>query len=139
MSIFLGSSTVSVSATPSGDRPPLGHTVQEGVYDGRVGGGTFEFDPHTQILRWKLSSLLSTERNPTLTGSFSSSALVTKPADSRTSRPTLDPSFSLHFGVSNYTFSGLRVDQLKVAGDVGYKPFKGVRTGAGAGRVDVRW
>lgn len=38
----------------------------------------------------------------------------------------------------NHTYSGLRVDQLKVLGDVGYKPFKGVRTGA-KGRVEVRW
>jgi AP-3 complex subunit mu len=33
----------------------------------------------------------------------------------------------------------MRVDQLKVAGDVGYKPFKGVRMSTRAGRVEVRW
>ncbi|KLT39843.1 clathrin adaptor, mu subunit [Cutaneotrichosporon oleaginosum] len=66
VSIFLGSTTTGISATPAGDRRPPG---QEGD-GGHVGGGTAEFDPHTQVLRWSLSSLLQHERSPSLTGSF---------------------------------------------------------------------
>ncbi|GMK59576.1 hypothetical protein CspeluHIS016_0801820 [Cutaneotrichosporon spelunceum] len=118
ISIFLGSTTTGISATPAGDRRPPG---QEG--DGYVGGGTAEFDPHTQVLKWSLASVLQNERSPTLTGSFVS-----------TSRATPDPAFAVRFKISNYTYSGLRVDQLKVSGDVAYKPFKGLRTSARAGR-----
>lgn len=57
----------------------------------------------------------------------------------RNGRATPDPAFTVQFKISNHTFSGLRVDQLKVSGDVGYKPFKGVRTSSRGGRVDVRW
>jgi len=70
VSIFLGSTATSVSATPTGDRRPPGHGATEGTPEGRVGGGTVEFDPNTQVLRWSLSSLITTERSPTLTGSF---------------------------------------------------------------------
>lgn len=70
ISIFLGSSTTGISATPAGDRKPPGQAAQEGAADGHVGGGTCEFDPHTQVLRWTLSSLVQHERSPTLTGSF---------------------------------------------------------------------
>lgn len=49
---------------------------EENTPDGGVGGGTWEFDPHTQILRWKLGSLISTERSPSLTGSFTSTYVV---------------------------------------------------------------
>ncbi|BEJ03325.1 hypothetical protein CcaverHIS641_0105000 [Cutaneotrichosporon cavernicola] len=112
ISIFLGSTTTGISATPAGDRRPPG---QEG--DGHVGGGTAEFDPHTQVMKWTISSLLQHERSPSLTGSFVS-----------TSCATPDPAFAVAFNITNYTYSGLRVDQLKVSGDVGYKPFKGPRS-----------
>lgn len=70
VSIFLGSTATSVSATPTGDRRPPGHAAAEGASEGRVGGGTVEFDPNTQVLRWSLASFITTERLPTLTGSF---------------------------------------------------------------------
>lgn len=70
MTICLGRSTVSVSATQTGDRRPAGHVAPEGIVDGHVGGGTFDFDPNTHTLRWHLASLTATERSPTLTGSF---------------------------------------------------------------------
>lgn len=70
VTICLGRSAASVSATPTGDRRPAGHVAPEGVVDGHVGGGTFEFDPNTKVLRWHLASLTATERAPTLTGSF---------------------------------------------------------------------
>ena len=44
--------------------------AKEEAPKGGVGGGTWEFDPHTQVMRWKLGSLVQNERPPTLTGSF---------------------------------------------------------------------
>lgn len=49
------------------------------------------------------------------------------------------PSFSVAFTMPNFSFTNLRVDQLKVTGDVMYKPFKGVRMVGQAGKVEVRW
>ncbi|KAK8869688.1 hypothetical protein IAR55_000256 [Kwoniella newhampshirensis] len=135
ISIFLGKGTTSVSATATGDRKPLshglgGHGVKEdGVGEGHVGGGTWEFDPHTQVLKWSLSSLVSTERAPTLTGSFTSTE----------KQPIPSPSFDISFNMQHHSFSNLRVDQLKVQGDVMYKPFKGVRQMSRAGKIEVRW
>ena len=130
---------------------------------GGVGGGTWEFDPHTrvshselshsadiqQMLRWTLASLLSTERSPTLTGSFISPCvprLSGRPCERtyashpyRDLQPLPSPSFSIHFNIQPHSFSGIKVDQLKVQGDVMYKPFKGVRTVAKAGKMEVRW
>ncbi|WVR05293.1 hypothetical protein IAU60_002306 [Kwoniella sp. DSM 27419] len=129
ISIFLGKGASTVSATANGDRRPLGTRIEEGVADGHVGGGNWEFDPHTQILTWTLSSLVSTERAPTLTGSFTSTE----------TQPVPSPAFTLSFNIQHHTFSNLRVDQLKVLGDVMYKPFKGVRQMARSGKVEVRW
>lgn len=71
VSIFLGTSTTGISATPAGDRKPHSQGQgQDGAADGHVGGGTCEFDPHTQVLRWTLSSIVQHERSPTLTGSL---------------------------------------------------------------------
>lgn len=53
--------------------------------------------------------------------------------------PGPSPSFQIEYTVQNHSYSGIRVDQLKVAGDVLYKPYKGVRSIAKAGKLDVRW
>ena len=56
--INLGAGATSVSATATGDRKLLGVPSgglssggkrAEGVGEGGVGGGTWEFDPHTQV------------------------------------------------------------------------------------------
>lgn len=79
VSIYLGLGASSVSATATGDKRMPGVISngmtrrEENTAEGGVGGGTWEFDPHTQILRWRLSSLVATERAPSLTGSFTSS------------------------------------------------------------------
>ncbi|ORX40010.1 putative adaptor complex subunit medium chain 3 [Kockovaella imperatae] len=139
VSIFLGYGTNGVSATATGDKragggdahgpgaPVLGTKSEVG--DGYVGGGTWEFDPHTQVMKWTISSLVSTERPPTLTGSFTSSETHSTPS----------PAFDIAFTIPNHSYSGLKVDQLKVSGDVNYKPFKGIRQIARAGKMEVRW
>ncbi|KAI9637856.1 adaptor complex subunit medium chain 3 [Dioszegia hungarica] len=135
ISIHLGQGTSSVSATATGDKRMPGVNSgglarrEENAAEGGVGGGTWEFDPHTQVLRWRLASLTATERAPSLTGSFTSTA----------QHPVPSPSFDLAFLIQHQTFSGLRIDQLKVAGDVMYKPFKGVKVASKAGRYEVRW
>jgi AP-3 complex subunit mu len=43
----------------------------------------------------------------------------------------------VRFALSSFTFSALKVDQLKVTGEV-YKPYKGVR-GKAIGNVEWRW
>lgn len=50
-----------------------------------------------------------------------------------------DPAFTVTYTIPNYTYSNVKVDQLRVVGDVGYKPFKGVRTKAQAGKLEFRW
>lgn len=57
----------------------------------------------------------------------------------RETQATPAPSFNVSYSIPNHSFSGLKVDQLKVLGDVMYKPFKGVRLSAKAGRMEVRW
>ncbi|OCF36507.1 AP-3 complex subunit mu [Kwoniella heveanensis BCC8398] len=129
ISIYLGKGATAVSATATGDRRPIGVRTEEGAADGYAGGGNWEFDPHTRVLKWTISSLVSTERAPTLTGSFTSTE----------AQPVPSPSFDVSFNVQHHSFSNLRVDQLKVQGDVMYKPFKGVRQMARSGKLEVRW
>ncbi|WWC60961.1 uncharacterized protein I303_103538 [Kwoniella dejecticola CBS 10117] len=129
LSIYLGKGATAASATAQGDRKPIGVRTEESVADGHVGGGTWQFDPHTQVFKWNLASLVTTERSPTLTGSFASSE----------AQPTPSPSFDVSFNIQHHSFSNLRVDQLKVTGDVMYKPFKGVRQLARSGKIEVRW
>lgn len=57
----------------------------------------------------------------------------------RDAHPSPSPSFQATFSIPNHSFTGLRVNQLKVTGDVMYKPFKGVRQVARAGKIDFRW
>lgn len=87
ISIYLGAGAASVSATATGDKRFVsssaggaggvaalggigGMGAKEEAPKGGEGGGTWEFDPHTQVMRWKLGSLVQNERPPTLTGSF---------------------------------------------------------------------
>jgi AP-3 complex subunit mu len=58
---------------------------------------------------------------------------------SRDAQPTPSPSFQITFTIPNHSFTGLKVNQLKVQGDLMYKPFKGVRQVAKSGKIDVRW
>ncbi|RSH93999.1 hypothetical protein EHS25_006652 [Saitozyma podzolica] len=125
VTICLGAGATSVSATATGDKRPLG-VAPAGL---APGGRKDEAAALGNILRWTISSLLSTERPPTLTGSWTSTER----------EPVPDPAFNLGFALQHQAFSSLRVDQLRVRGDVQYKPFKGVRVVGRGGRVEVRW
>jgi AP-3 complex subunit mu len=62
VSIFLGEGVSSVSATATGDRKPMGFssgpvplsskTRKDELSEGHAGGGSWEFDPHTQVGRF---------------------------------------------------------------------------------------
>lgn len=67
---FLGPTVTSVSTTHTGDRHPAGYSAPEGIADGRAGGGTSEFDPHTGMLKWSISSIISNESPSACLGTF---------------------------------------------------------------------
>ncbi|KAJ6567293.1 Mu homology domain-containing protein [Mycena vulgaris] len=89
--------------------------------------GSWAFDPKKMVVRWEIpvvppSSVWS------LRGSFTSFS---------NSAPRPAHALQVRFTLSSYTFSALKVDQLKVTGEV-YKPYKGVR-GKASGDVEWRW
>lgn len=55
----------------------------------------------------------------------------------RISPPRPSHALQVQFEIPSHTFSALKVDQLKVTGEV-YKPYKGVR-GRSVGDVEWRW
>ncbi|KAF8592465.1 clathrin adaptor, mu subunit [Ramaria rubella] len=89
-------------------------------------GSTWGYDPTKLLLRWEIASMppLSTH---TLRGSFTS--VTTHPRPAR--------AFKATFEIQQHSFSTLKIDQLKVAGET-YKPYKGVR-GKVCGTVEFRW
>ncbi|KAF8528911.1 clathrin adaptor, mu subunit [Hysterangium stoloniferum] len=89
-------------------------------------GCTWGYDPSKLLLRWEIPSMtpLSTH---TLRGSFTSMAVHPRPSRALTAT----------FEIKQHSFSTLKVDQLKVSGEV-YKPYKGVR-GQARGTVEFRW
>lgn len=81
ISIYLGDSTTYVSATASGDSRGLisGGGGGGGLANpqiGCVGGGTWEFDPNTKVLKWSISSLTANEKAASLVGSFTCALVV---------------------------------------------------------------
>jgi len=57
--------------------------------------------------------------------------------DRRTLPPRPSHALQIRFEIHSHTFSALKVEQLKVTGEV-YKPYKGVR-GRSLGNVEWRW
>lgn len=55
----------------------------------------------------------------------------------RTKLPRPSRAFKIKFEVLQHSFSSLKVDQLKLTGEL-YKPYKGVR-GRSMGDVEWRW
>ncbi|KZW03889.1 clathrin adaptor, mu subunit [Exidia glandulosa HHB12029] len=90
------------------------------------GGGSWNFDPKTLILRWTISPVPSSSSH-TLRGSFTSSETV----------PRIGSALKATYEIQPHSYSGLKVDQLKVSGEQ-YKTYKGVRLRAG-GSIEFRW
>jgi len=89
-------------------------------------GASWGFDPKTLTLRWDVTKVPQGSAN-TLRGTFASSA----------ARPCPSRAFRITFDIPQHSYSGLKVDQLKVIGEP-YKPFKGVR-GRSCGDIEWRW
>lgn len=55
----------------------------------------------------------------------------------RSKNPRPSRAFRITFEIAQHSFSSLKVDQLKLSGEM-YKPYKGVR-GRSTGDVEWRW
>ncbi|PAV21129.1 clathrin adaptor mu subunit [Pyrrhoderma noxium] len=107
-------------------------TVELHLGQGAVGancvvssGATWGFDPKTHRLKWEIRKAPQGSSH-TLRGSFTT-----------TGQPQPSKAFQITFENSQSTFSGIKVDQLKVSNET-YKLFKGMR-GRSCGEVEWRW
>lgn len=108
-------------------------TVELHLGEGAVGsncvvssGATWGFDPKTHRLKWEIRKAPQGSSH-TLRGSFTTTGQVTQPSKA----------FQITFENSQSTFSGIKVDQLKISNEA-YKVFKGMR-GRSCGEVEWRW
>ncbi|GAA5846384.1 hypothetical protein JCM5353_000472 [Sporobolomyces roseus] len=157
-SITLGSSGGSFSLTLTSRAPPsrpltnliiriplaagsngLTATTSGGAYkkdeEGRsIGGGAGRWEVENdrregtgggQTLVWKIDELVSTDRPALLTGQYYAGDKARKP-----------PFFTMTFDSPSSGFSGLRINSLKVGGEM-YNVYKGVKT-KGKGEFEVR-
>ncbi|KAF7354942.1 MHD domain-containing protein [Mycena sanguinolenta] len=88
--------------------------------------GSWTFDAKKMLVRWEIP-VVPPSSVWLLRGSFTSPASGPRPAHA----------LQVRFAISSFTFSSLKVDQLKVTGEA-YKPYKGVR-GKAIGNVEWRW
>ncbi|PCH41585.1 mu-adaptin 3 [Wolfiporia cocos MD-104 SS10] len=87
---------------------------------------SWSFDLKTLSLRWEMKNV-SPSASYTLRGTFSSAAQTPRPSRA----------FRVRFDSMQHTFSALKIDQLKMTGEL-YKPYKGMR-GRSLGDIEWRW
>ncbi|KAI0685995.1 clathrin adaptor mu subunit [Cytidiella melzeri] len=87
---------------------------------------SWTFDPRTLRLRWEMKSV-SPSSSYNLRGSFTSTSKNVRPSRA----------FRVTFEIGQHSFSSLKVEQLKLSGEL-YKPYKGVR-GKSIGDIEWRW
>ncbi|KAG6375102.1 Mu homology domain-containing protein [Boletus reticuloceps] len=116
--LYLGESATGAQCTIS--------SAGSGV--GSVGGieGSWTFEPQKQLLRWEIPNMHSSG-SWVLRGSWTSKAKFPRPAHA----------FQIHFEVPSYSFSSLKVDQVRLSGET-YKIYKGVRA-VSSGSIEWRW
>ncbi|KAF7330788.1 MHD domain-containing protein [Mycena venus] len=125
--MYLGEGAGGVKCVAS--RGDGGGNVGRRGQDGSSSGsntGSWAFDAKKMVVRWEIP-VAPPSSVWLLRGSFTSSNSGARPAHA----------LQVRFAVSSYTFSALKVDQLKVTGEV-YKPYKGVR-GRATANVEWRW
>jgi AP-3 complex subunit mu len=91
--------------------------------------GTFSFNSSTKILSWRIGSLTTT--TPSLSGEF---------AFGQGSKDVVEctgESVSVEFQIPNHSVSNIRVDSVNLTNE-SYKPYKGVKYIAKAGRFNIR-
>ncbi|KAG8729738.1 hypothetical protein FRC12_020760 [Ceratobasidium sp. 428] len=121
----LGSSATGAECTHTGGGggQPTGGGF--GALAANGGSVRWGYDPQTKVLRWDVPSLTGMAQH--LKGSFTSSERAPKPSRS----------FLVTFGIPQYSLSSIKIDQLRVTGEI-YKPYKGVRSSV-EGKIEYRW
>lgn len=91
--------------------------------------GIWAWEPNEKTLRWTIPSLSVPSASSvwTLKGTWTSTEQVPRPSRS----------IVMRFQTPHMLFSGIKVDQLKMASEM-YKPYKGVKTASKA-TVEWRW
>ncbi|KAF8974705.1 Mu homology domain-containing protein [Flammula alnicola] len=89
-------------------------------------GASWAFDSKKRVLRWEISNAPPSS-SWNLRGSFTTPSIAPRPSHA----------LQVRFEIQSYTFSSLKVDQLKITGET-YKPYNGVR-GRSIGNVEWRW
>ncbi|KAJ6538962.1 Mu homology domain-containing protein [Mycena capillaripes] len=125
--MYLGEGAGGVKCVPSrGDGGGnIGRRMPDVASSGSA-SGSWTWDPKKMVVRWEIP-VVPPSSVWMLRGSFTSSNSGARPAHA----------LQIRFALSSFTFSALKVDQLKVTGEV-YKPYKGVR-GRATGNVEWRW
>lgn len=88
-------------------------------------GASWSFDSVKKIIKWEIVNIPPSS-TWNLRGSFTT-----------LSTPRPSHGIQVRFEIQSHTFSALKVEQLKVTGEM-YKPYKGVR-GRSIGNVEWRW
>ncbi|PWN35391.1 clathrin adaptor, mu subunit [Meira miltonrushii] len=89
--------------------------------------GSFHFNAKTGMARWQIGTLSNDQRALQLQGTIKSETI-----------PGLSNAVTSKFSVPQTSLSGLKVANLEVINDVGYKPFKGVKSLL-RGEIEWRW
>ncbi|TBU22047.1 clathrin adaptor mu subunit [Dichomitus squalens] len=89
-------------------------------------GASWSYSPKTQTLVWELKQVVPSA-NYNIRGTFSSTAEHPRPSRA----------FRVRFEVPQYNYSAIKIEQLKLTGEV-YKPYKGMR-GSSLGNIEWRW
>lgn len=103
----------------------LGETAS-GASCAASNSSSWTFDSRARTLRWEMKNITPSS-SFNLRGHFATTDKVPRPSRG----------FRIKFEVLQHTFSSLKVDQLKLTGEM-YKPYKGVR-GRSMGDVEWRW
>ncbi|KAF7301598.1 MHD domain-containing protein [Mycena indigotica] len=122
--MFLGDGATGVKGSTS--RGDGGNAGLRGSDGSNSVTGSWTFDSRKTAVRWEISQALPSSVW-LLRGSYSCLNGVPRPAHA----------LQIRFDIASYTFSALKVDQLKVTGE-NYKPYKGVR-GRSSGSIEWRW
>jgi len=89
-------------------------------------GASWAFDSRRRVLKWEINNAPPTS-SWNLQGSFSTPSIAPRPSHA----------LQVQFDIQSYTFSSLKVEQLKITGET-YKPYKGIR-GRAIGNIEWRW
>ena len=108
-------------------------------------GASWSYNPRTQTLVWELKQVVPSA-SYNIRGTFSSTYAAIVSLDAwpthmssphRVEHPRPSRAFRVRFEIPQYNFSAIKIEQLKLTGEV-YKPYKGMR-GSSLGNIEWRW